>query len=98
MEFKRLQSTICSNYNTGAFCSGNSTIMQRGANKKGKKQRFGAADRVVVPGPWNGGKGRAGKGRAKDKKSHKLEKRQRTGSLGILVEFPIFSVHIPVII
>ena len=34
MDFKRLQSTIFSNYNRGAFCSGNSTIMQLGAEKK----------------------------------------------------------------
>ena len=33
MDFKRLQSTIFSNYNRGAFCSGNSTIMQLGAEK-----------------------------------------------------------------
>ena len=88
MDFKRLQSIKLSNYNRGAFCSGNSTRMQRGANKKVEKQRFGAADRVVVPGLWDGGKGRAGKGRAKAKQSRNQEKKQSTGSLGILVEFP----------
>ena len=52
MDFKRLQSTIFSNYNRGAFCSGNSTIMQLGAEKRKATVRCGA---VVVP---DGGKGR----------------------------------------
>ena len=80
MDFKRLQSTIFSNYNRGAFCSGNSTIMQLGAEKK---KSNGAVRRLVVP---DGGKGREGQNKVK--KSHKQEKKQSTGSLGIIVEFP----------
>ena len=50
MDFIRLQSTIFSNYNKGAHCSGNSTTMQLGAEEK-EQQRCGAAD---CPGRWEG--------------------------------------------
>ena len=62
MDFKRLQSTIFSNYNRGAFCSGNSTIMQLGAEKKNSN----GAVRRIVP---DGGKGREGTDKAKQGKA-----------------------------
>ena len=64
MDFKRLQSTIFSNYNRGAFCSGNSTIMQPGAEKK--KTNL-AVRRVVVPD--GGTDGREGTGKTKPRKA-----------------------------
>ena len=62
MDFKRLQSTIFSNYNRGAFCSGNSTIMQLGAEKKQATVRCGG----LSP---DGGKGREGTDKTKQGKA-----------------------------
>ena len=67
MDLKRLQSIICSNYNRGAFCSGNSTIMQLGAEKK---ESNGAVRRAVVPGR------REGKGTGKTKLRKATNKRK----------------------
>ena len=63
MDFKRLQSTIFSNYNRGAFCSGNSTVMQLGAEQK---KNSNCRVRRIVPG---GGKGREGMDKTKQGKA-----------------------------
>ena len=46
MDFKRLQSIKLSNYNRGAFCSGNSTMMQREKDKQ--KDKTQVALRSVI--------------------------------------------------
>ena len=70
MDFKRLQSTIFSNYNRGAFCSGNSTIMQLGAEKKQRSVRCGELSSRT--------EGREGTdGQNKAKKSHKQKKKHK---------------------
>ena len=57
--------------------------MQLGAEKK---KSNGAVRRVVVPdGGTEGRKGRERDGQNKVKKSYKQEKKQSTGSLGIIV-------------
>ena len=53
---------IRSNYNRGAFCSGNSTIMQLWAEKKNSN----GAVRGIVP---DGGKGREGTDKMKQGKA-----------------------------
>ena len=62
MDFKRLQSVICSNYNRGAFYSGNSTLMRLGA----EKNNGNGAVRRIVP---DGGKGREGTDKTKQGKA-----------------------------
>ena len=70
MDFKRLQSPIFSNYNRAAFCSGNSTIMQLGAEKRIATVGRGGLSRAV----GREGKDKTKQGEATSRRQSKAHK------------------------